>query len=260
MEFDIRNKDYIFKHSRSECPDLSEERYKEHYHTELEILYFVSGDAQYMLNHTLYNIKPGSLLIAKPGEYHNIVFKSAQPYERYVIRFNLSAIHPSIVNLLQKAKSVYYIANSPAAEEFYHMDAYIPSLHPDMQLYACIGSLHILTACLASSDELIQTADYVDLECMKIVNYIDQNLAEIQSIEDLVSALHMSKSTIYNIIRNQLHVPVMTYIRTQKCIAAKALIEQGFKASEVSERMGFQHYSSFYRDYRKIFRESPGKK
>ena len=46
MEFDIRQDSYTFKHSFSEKPDLSQERFREHFHREYEFLYFVSGDSQ----------------------------------------------------------------------------------------------------------------------------------------------------------------------------------------------------------------------
>lgn len=257
MDFDIRFQDYTFKHTYSPSPEIDTERFKEHYHTTYELLYFVRGDADFMLEHTLYKIKPGTLLIAKPGEYHNIVFKSQQPYERYVIRFDAQSLYPYVRRQLEKAESVYYIEGTPLAVEFRRMDEHVSAVHEDLRLSACIGTLNILIAYLVSSHDLIQKADYISEDSKRIIEYIDAHLSEIHSADDLAAALHMSKSTIYKIFSKQFSNSLMSYIRTQKCMAARNLISEGVPTMEVSNRLGFNHYSSFYRDYHKVFNRSP---
>lgn len=257
MDFDIRFRDYTFKHTYSPCPEIDTERFKEHYHTTYELLYFAQGNADFMLEHTLYKVKPGTLLIAKPGEYHNIVFKSQQPYDRYVVRFDAQSIYPYVRRQLEKAESVYYIEGTPLVAEFHRMDEHVSAVHEDLRLTACIGSLNILIAYLVSSQNLIQKADYINEDSKRIVEYIDAHLPEIHSADDLAAALHMSKSTIYKIFSRQFSTSLMSYIRTQKCMAARNLISEGVSAMEVSNRLGFNHYSSFYRDYQKIFSKSP---
>ena len=257
MAFDVRILDYTFKHTYSPKPDLSEARFREHFHTTYEMLYFVQGDADYMLQQTRYKIRPGSLLIAKPGEYHNIVFRSEQPYERYVMRFAPSAIYPSVLKRLDKIKSVYYIEGSPIADEFRRLDTHLTDLHEKVKLFLCIGSMNIIIAHIISSQNLIQEADYEDKDLAGIVEYIDRHLTEIHSVDDIANAVHMSRSAIYKSFSRQFDTPIMSYIRTQKCMAARELLSQGVSASDVSERLGFNHYSSFYRDYSQVFNCPP---
>lgn len=257
MEFDIRSHGYTFKHSFSPKPDLSAERFKEHYHTTYEFLYFVQGDADFMVKHTHYKIRPGSLLIVKPGEYHNIVFNSDKPYDRYVIRFSHQALPPIIRKHLQKVEAVYYIDGTPLAQEFYRVDELVGSIHPEVCLYACIGSINIIISHLISSQNLIQKADYINEESRKIVEYIDSHLSEIRSAQDVATALHMSKSSIYKIFTEQFHTSLMHYVRIQKCVAAKVLLEDGVPAIDTSNRLGFNNYSSFYRNYVRVFNEPP---
>ena len=257
MEFDIRRRDYLFKHTISECPEINAERFKEHFHTTYEILYFMRGDADFVCQHTQYNIIAGSLLIAKPGEYHNIIFHSQAPYERYVIRFNPFSIYPYMRKKLEKSNSVYQIAGTPLAELFFALDHHLSLVHKDVRFSVCIGHLQILIAYLTSSENLIKEADFTDLEAKRIVDYIDEHLQELHTAEELVNALHMSKSAIYKTFSKQFDTTLMAYIRTQKCIQARNMLNTGMPATEVSERLGFNHYSSFYRDYRQVFNESP---
>ena len=257
MSFDVRHWDYTFKHTMSPKPDLNAARFKEHFHTTYEFLYFVCGDADFVIKNTLYKLKPGSLLIVKPGEYHNVLLHSAAPYERYVIRFAPQAIYPYVRKQLAKAKSVYYIEGSPLAAEFHRMDDHLANVHHDIQLSACIGSMNIIISYLVSSQELIQKADYINEDSRAIVDYIESHLATIHTAEDVAQALHISKSTLYKVFSGQFDTSVMSYIRTQKCMIARDLLSEGIPASTVAERLGFNHYSSFYRDYYHVFHAAP---
>ena len=260
MEFDVRYRSYTFKHSYSEKPDTSQERFREHYHTSYELLYFVEGDADLMLQHKRYNIKPGSMLVIKPGEYHNIVFRSEAPYDRYVIRVSPLNLHRGMPELLQRTRTVYYIAGTPLAEEFERMDRHIARLQPEAYVNACIGSMDLILSYLISSEDLIRHADYVNDDSKRILDYIDAHLAEIHTVGDLSDGLHMSKSSLYRTFSAQLTTPLMNYVRTQKCLLAQRYLSEGVAAGEVAERLGFEHYSSFYRSYFEVFGSPPSRK
>jgi len=49
----------------------------------------------------------------------------------------------------------------------------------------------------------------------------------------------------------------MSYVRTQKCILAKNLIDNGQLPTAVYTSCGFKDYSSFYRAYIKVFGRKP---
>ena len=259
MEFDIRYLSYTFKHSYSPVPDLSQPRFQEHYHTLYELLYFVQGDATFVIQNNRYKVQPGSLLVTKPGEYHQIIFNSPMPYERYVIRFSPLSLLGDLTRLMEQTQSVYDISNTPIAAEFSRMDAHLDQVQENLRLNACIGSLNLILSYLVSSQNLTREADFVNTDCKKIMDYIDAHLTEIHSVEDLSRALHMSRSTIYRIFGEQLNTRLMTYVRTQKCLLARTLIQSGQSPTEVASSLGFNHYSSFYRDYRSIFHHSPAK-
>ena len=220
-------------------------------------MYFVRGNADYMVEHRLYNIKPGSLLIAKPGEYHNIVFRSDEPYERYVLRFPSVSVYPYVRRQLEKTNTVYYIEGTMLADAFTNMDKHIMSVQKDLRVALCYGVLNVITAHLISSPDLIRHADYVNEEAHTVVKFIEENLPEIHSAEEIARALHMSKSALYKVFTRQFKTPIMTYVRTQKCMLARDLIHDGMSATEAAEKLGFAHYSSFYRDYIQVFGSPP---
>ena len=220
-------------------------------------MYFVRGNADYMVEHRLYNIKPGSLLIAKPGEYHNIVFRSDEPYERYVLRFPSVSVYPYVRRQLEKTNTVYYIEGTMLADAFTNMDKHIMSVQKDLRVALCYGVLNVITAHLISSQDLIRHADYVNEEAHTVVKFIEENLPQVHSTEEIARALHMSKSALYKVFTRQFKTPIMTYVRTQKCMLARDLIHDGMSATEAAEKLGFAHYSSFYRDYIQVFGSPP---
>ena len=76
-------------------------------------------------------------------------------------------------------------------------------------------------------------------------------------IEDLCKALHMSRSTIQKIFSDQLHTPIMSYIRVQKIMLAHTMLHDGVNANDTAIQCGFRDYSSFYRAYMKIYKHAP---
>ena len=101
----------------------------------------------------------------------------------------------------------------------------------------------------------IQTNERIE----QIISYIENNLLDIRTLDDLSSALLMSKSTIYKLFDEQLNTPVMSYVRTKKCMRANSLLLKGCPATEVYLQCGFDDYSSFYRAYVRVFHKPPSK-
>ena len=79
-----KQKEYLYSYFRSKPPELNL-----HLHKYYEFLYFISGDATYIVEDNLYKIHPGDILLTRPGELHTIFFQSEKPYERIFMQ-----IHP----------------------------------------------------------------------------------------------------------------------------------------------------------------------
>ena len=66
--FEYQDADLFCHHSLDECPSPSE--FYMHAHERMEILYFLSGDAQYLVEGSVYPLHPGELLIMNRAEAH----------------------------------------------------------------------------------------------------------------------------------------------------------------------------------------------
>ena len=258
MDFDVRRGNYTFKSTKSvEIPYDTTGSFREHFHSLYELLYFIGGEADFRISHTRYTLKPHSLLVAKPGELHHMLIKSEKPYERMVVRFDEADVPSGFRKHLKTLGNVYQIENTPLADEMTRLATHDAALDGDPRFYAMRWRLNLILTYLCSSQELKQSADEVNEDVFRIMQYIDAHLTEINTLEDLCASLHMSRSNLHKIFSSRFDTPIMSYIRTQKATLAHTLLNDGFLPTEIPEKCGFNNYSSFYRTYLRIYEKPP---
>ena len=76
----------FFHHAIDEKPDQA--KFQMHIHIHYEIYYFVSGDVHYLVENSEYPLKPGSILLMRPMEYHMAKIISDGRYDRYDVIFS----------------------------------------------------------------------------------------------------------------------------------------------------------------------------
>ena len=97
----------------------------------------------------------------------------------------------------------------------------------------------------------------------EIIEYINKNIRRPITLADICNDLHFSKSYISSEFSKEMKTPIMTYIKHKKVIAAHMQITEGkTRIANVAEEFGFEEYSTFYRNYKKIIGYPPqeGKK
>lgn len=257
MSFDLRKEEYVFKHTVDNTPNMSKEMFREHFHPNYELLFFIRGRADFLLRQKVYHLEHHSLLLIKPGSYHNIIIREVVPYERIVIRFSPDAIPSPLNARLSQLPDVFNIRGSLLEEELLHLDKYASEADAGVREGVFLSALNIILLLLSASSSLSRREDKVNTSLARIIEYIESGLTDIHTVEDIASGLNMSVSTVNKVFREQLQTPVMKYVRTQKCMLAKNLILDGVPAYEAAEKAGFDYYSTFYRAYRSVFNDSP---
>ena len=61
----------------------------------------LDGVGRFIVEGTAYDIKPGTLMVIRPFEYHSIELDSDHQYERYVLNFSPSCLVDDALKLLQ---------------------------------------------------------------------------------------------------------------------------------------------------------------
>lgn len=257
MGYDLRENYYTFKHVADKNPECNPDLYTEHFHTSYELLYLLRGNGDFTIQHSVYSLKPYTLLVIRPGAYHNLLLSSGSPYERIVLRFNETDIPEPLRAPMKAVGGVYYIAGTRLSEELLRLAVLYEEIPQDILMPIFKSQLNIIIAHLCQCSKLSLNANYQDEDVRRIIAYINENLTQIQSMEQICSHLHMSKSLLQKRFYEHLKAPVMSYVRTQKCMLAHSLLQKGVPATSVYLECGFNDYSSFYRAYVKVFKHSP---
>ena len=257
MSYDLRENYFTFKHVMEEKPENSPDLAREHFHTSYEFLYFLKGSGNFIIQHNSHKLKPHILLVIRPGIYHNLLLNPGSEYERIVLRFHEMDIPFDLREKVKQAGGVYNIRGTRLSEELLHFSDLYKELPGDVLMPVFKSQLNIIIAYLCQCSELEINADYQDADVFKIITYISENLTEIQSMDQICEHLHMSKSLLQKRFYDYMKSPVMSYVRTQKCMLAESLLQKGAAATSVYLQCGFNDYSTFYRSYRKIFKHSP---
>ena len=91
----------------------------------------------------------------------------------------------------------------------------------------------------------------------RIMAHIEKYYATHITIDDLARQFYVSNSTISHLFKQKMGVSIYRYITQRRLIAAKTLIGQKLPLEEISQKVGFSDYSTFYRAFKQEFGISP---
>ncbi len=93
----------------------------------------------------------------------------------------------------------------------------------------------------------------------RIVNYIEENLGNDISLEDICNEFFLSKSQLCRMFKKSMGSTVWNYFTIKRLHKAKNMIDSGELPTEVFSLCGFNDYSVFYRACKRHFGQSPAK-
>lgn len=91
----------------------------------------------------------------------------------------------------------------------------------------------------------------------RAVRHIHENLHRTFQVNELADMVNMSKTTFFNTFKKIMHVAPNQYIKSTKLRKAQLLLIQGMQANEVSYHVGYNSFSQFSREYKRLFGYSP---
>ena len=116
----------------------------------------------------------------------------------------------------------------------------------------------ILEACVS----YIQYKEMVYLPQKKLIDtveeYIDERISDVVTVEDLCREFNISRTNLYEQMRQQFSGGVATFIRQKKLNYAKHLLNStNMSISDVADAAGFSDYNYFLRLFKSAFGISP---
>lgn len=258
---------FSLSHNLAPVPDPS--RFSLHTHEKAELYYFIRGAGVFHIEGSAYPLESGDLLLMQSAESHYIELDTGQPYERMVLHFDLSvldAIDPEgylRAPFLQRQPGKHNLYKSfrfPGGSCEHYFDTMLTlSPEPRVSIFAgLIPLLHCL--CRLQAEQEGQQEPLQEPAAYRILRYLNQNIAQPITLEDICQRFYISKSQLCRVFRDSTGVTVKQYLTVKRLVRAKQLLDSGEPPTRVYLQCGFNDYSSFYRAYVKYYKASPGKR
>ena len=250
----------MFYFSHETTPDPERITYNRHMHNEYEVLYFLRGDADYVIEGSTYRLRRHDLLLIPPRTYHHLIPLGASTYERFVINFDEESFSPPLIEFLRSARPVYNIEEHPHLRALFEgwLMAKKSGFSKEEQRILVQGNLHTLLLFLSHGErtEAIQPIRH-NQSLEVILHYIDEHPTEQHTARSLSTRHFVSTSWIVHSFRQHLGISLQQYVSKKRALYAQRLLRDGTPATEVARICSFDSYTTFYRQYKRIFGHSP---
>jgi len=248
-----------------------------HWHRGFEILAVHQGQGSVIVNQKTYELKPGMLFYFQPFQLHKVYadVDESRPYERSVFHFepesmegvlrNFPALHDVFMRMRKGLINVQGIDMSGWEEELNSAcSAFQQSIAASAASSKFEQSILYLLKLLSLIERKVIPGPEQE-EHMKpirqserIMSWIEKHYGEPFRLEELADELHMSKSYLSRLFRQETGSSITGYLTARRIQQACHLLQSTNKSVEViGEQVGLTNASYFISLFKRIMGVSP---
>ncbi|MHC6178690.1 AraC family transcriptional regulator [Clostridium sp. JNZ X4-2] len=244
-----------------------------HYHDFNKIVIFISGDVTYLIEGSSYKLKPWDILLISSNDIHKALINPDEVYERMILwinpdflisrnnkcnllscfelaskqHFNLLRLESSHLNIM---KNLLFAMETALDNKELGYKVLTDSLFMQFMVYT--------NRLFLSQKDIKELSDIkCDENITNILNYINENLKENLTLDNISSKFYMSKYYLMHKFKEQTGYTIHSYILQKRLIMSNLLIKKGKSITDACLESGFNDYSNFLRAFKKMFRLSP---
>ena len=258
FSFDSQNGWMGYKHAITVDPPCNS--FALHTHSWYELIYFVRGDATYVIEDRKYKLNSGDIVFARPLESHFIQIDSSATYERFNIGFDESTLGVAFSFLLDQKLDVINLPKDSGTEEIFHrIDYYRQNLSYEEMglLFPSVLRELLYNIMIASRGETVRAAMILNPILSDAVAYINESLSTIKSVSEVAEHLFITESYLIRLFKRELHQTPKRYINSKRLLLAQTMLRRGERPTDVYAKCGFSDYTVFYRSYKQFFGKAP---
>jgi len=242
-----------------------------HSHNYTEIIYCRScADVEYLVGSDRYRLQPGDILYIPPGVSHRPILPEQMEviYERDVLWISQEFME-MIRDLFQRSAGALYDYKLPIRTantrweflgDLFRRGVLEEEAKRTGWDAVVVGNTLTILAYMMRI-YLERTAGTMEAEKPELLDritaYIERNYAQHITVDELAKQFYVSNSTISHMFKHKMGISLYRYITQRRLIAAKLLIAEKVPMEEISRRVGFVDYSTFYRAFKQEYGISP---
>ena len=240
-----------------------------HHHPFTEIFFITNGQGVFQIGDELVSVKESDLIIINPNCSHTEKSTNlSNPLEYIVFGINNLAIASSSNNLEDgnDILNSYKIINfkTKKNELLYYLNTLMRELEEKNVNYelACKSILTLFLIYVmrnTSSDIFItENLEKVNVECMKIKNYIDSHYSENITLDFLSNLTYVNKFHLVHLFTKEMDISPINYLINKRIDESKNLLSTtNYSIRDISSIVGFSNSSYFSQMFKKIAGVSP---
>lgn len=247
-----------------------------HTHDFFEIYIYLSGSIKLFVEDRIYKVKRGDIVVIPPYTVHQLFpgsLGSEQEYDRIYLyittaclasfQFNEHSLLPPIERAAQEKKYLFHISDPVDFERIFDslMSIYQNS---KTEFYGkeLLNRSHILHSISLLNRHIVMDMDLNRTTHMNplvddVLSYINEHYMESLTLESIASHFYLNKYTLTKAFKNQTDRTLHNYILLKRISMAKQKMAEGKAPSAIYHEVGFKDYSTFYRAFQKMEKNSP---
>jgi len=235
----------------------AERHFAMHSHSFVELIYVVKGEVAYTIENKKFIARQGELILLRPHAYHFFTIQNQKDYEKIGVLFSQELIETA--DVLNEYFIILQCGNGRIRDILNKLEFYYHNCPTDVfsEILLLLTKEIVLNIRYFSQQYKISSADPIHPLIERAIEYINENLTSLNTIQELAEHLAVSESHIKVLFRSQLQVTPKKYITEKKLLLAKSMITNGTSPTQAALHCGYSNYVTFYRLYLKHFGNKP---
>lgn len=243
-----------------------------HTHPYYEIFYLINGDCTFFINHNIYKLNQGDLVIIPKGEIHNSTYPERGSSERFVINFrenNLKwldellgeemirqSLDVGVISIPEKRRD--YV-ESLMAKLLFESDG-PDMLSPAFVKTGLVELFLFIIRCQRYEQNVIKEIDVDNQLMQEIATYIYENYDKKLTLVDMAERFNISRSYLskkFKVITGFGFKEYVVNVRIKN--ACRLLLETNKSITDIAFECGFNDSNYFGDAFRHVKGMSPNK-
>lgn len=238
---------------------------KLHAHEYYELLIPRRGEVAFFCDDRAISIKPGSIILFKPGNIHTARLLTESDYERYAFFFDREAFDllgqdSGLLDFITRSSN-HFIIPVELEDTMYgilkKIDSCLSGNSPENGLLAysyIIQLFYLINRHAAASGDTDQS---IPQNVMKIKQYVDTNYLTLSTTTEIAEHFFYRREYVSYLFKEYFNTNLSDYLTNLKIQHSKKMLAAGSSVTEACYQSGFHNMSTFNNCFRNLVHMNP---